>query len=689
MNDRRLLFVRVLAVIIVIVPILRLFNVQITNHAAYLAASNSRATPTVVEKAPRGDIKDRNGKSLVTNREGYSLLWIKTAATDSEINPMLAKVVEILAESQYMLSDSLPVSAVQPYEYIFTDNNSNNSTEDEKELWFSDKKRVKIEMTADEVIAEYRKVYNISDDIPEHVARKIIGIRYDADTNGFSFASPYCIARDIDIEIISKIKERKTEFPDIEVSTDYFRQYEYGSLAAHTLGRIGKIYKEEYDKLRDKGYGFNDLVGKQGIEKICESDLHGKDGRRVLLPSGTEELPGVKSEEAVAGNYVVLTIDSGLQMACEEALKNTIEEIALKGQGAGLQKGADADAGAAVVIDVRNGEVLALASYPSYNPEVFNEMYAQMLEDERKPLWNRALSGTYSPGSTFKPLTAIAALETGAVTSDERLYCDGVYKVFKDYQPKCWIYLDYKRTHGWENVTKAIEDSCNLYFYEAGRRTGIDSLGEYAKMFGLGEYTGIELGEESKGAMAGPEYKKKLEGEDAEWFGGDTIQASIGQSYSNFTPIQLANYIATIANGGTRYRPHLVKSVNRTDDGKAVKITEPVIEKMAQVSKDNISIVKKGMYGVVDEGSASSIFAGYPIEIGGKTGTAQGNSNESNTALFVAFAPYDNPEIAVSVVIEHGVRGVNAANVAKKIFDEYFSLDTVVEERYEVGELLP
>lgn len=688
MNTHRLMIIRIIAAFLFVIPVVRLYSLQVKDHKAYLAASNSRATPTVIEKAPRGDIKDRNGKTLVTNREGYSLLLIKTAAKDEELNTMLAKVTEVLDESDYELSDTLPVSR-ENYEYTFTDENDNGSFEDEKEEWFSDKKRVKKEMSAKEVIEEYKKVYKISEDMPEEIARSVIGIRYDADTNGFSFSTPYCFARDVDVEIISKIKERREEFPDIEVSTDYFRQYEFGSLAAHTLGRIGKIYKEEYQELKDKGYGYNDLVGKQGIEKICEEDLKGEDGRRVLLPTEGSEIPDFESKKAKAGNYVVMTIDSELQMVCEQALKNTIEEIALNGVDKGPQKGADADSGAAVVLDVRNGEVLALASYPSYNPDVFNETYSKMLEDPAKPLWNRALSGTYSPGSTFKPLTAIAALETGAVTADEKLYCDGVYKFYKDYQPKCWIYLDYKQTHGWENVTKAIEDSCNLYFYEAGRRTDIKALGEYASVFGLGEYTGIELGEEAKGAMAGPEYKKKLEGEDAEWYGGDTIQAAIGQSYSNFTPIQLANYIATIANGGTRYRPHLIKSVNAAEDGKVIREVKPFVEKQAHVSEQNLLTVRKGMYGVVDDGSASSVFAGYPVEVGGKTGTAQGNSTESNTALFVAFAPYDNPEIAVAVVIEHGVRGVNAAPVAKEIFDEYFSLNKEVEKKYDVGELLP
>lgn len=431
----------------------------------------------------------------------------------------------------------------------------------------------------------------------------------------------------------------------------------------------------------------NDYVGKQGIEKICEEYLKGTDGQRILGDADAELL-GIDEEGAKAGDYVVLTLDAELQMVAEESLKNTITEIARNGMGKGLQKGADANAGAVVVLDVNSAEVLALATYPSYNPEEFSENYSELAEDEDKPLWNRALSGTYSPGSTFKPLTAVAAVETGAVSVDDRLICNGVYRYFTDYQPKCWIYLEHGLSHGSENVTEAIEDSCNLYFYEAGRRTGIDALSQYAKKFGLGEYTGIELPEE-KGSMATPEYKKKIAGEDAEWYGGDTIQAAIGQSYSHFTPIQLANYIATLANGGTRYRPHIIKSIHSSSDGTVIKRNAPVIEERIDISDTTLDAVKRGMYGVVDEGSASKIFKNYNIEVGGKTGTAQGSSTKSNTALFVAFAPYEKPEIAVAVVIEHGVRGVNAATVAKDIFDEYFATDKFLTEDYNVGELMP
>lgn len=688
MKFDRVNILRVITVLVGILMLLRLYNLQVVNGEAYLETSSMRATAAVKEKAPRGDIKDRNGKTLVTNREGYSLLWIKTAAPNSEINEMLIKLAEILAESDYEFSDSLPVSQY-PYEFTFKDENG-NGTEDERKAWFDSKKRLNEQMTAEEVINFYRdEVFEIETEISPEQLRAVIGIRYDAEMNGFSYSTPYTVASDVDIEVVTKVKERKSEFPDIEVSRDYFRQFEFGSLAAHTLGRIGKIYKDEYEQLKERGYAFNDVVGKEGVEKICEEYLRGTDGRRILNSNDDGELLGIKNEDAVAGDYVVLTLDADLQMTAEESLKRTITDIAAKGAGAGPQKGGDADAGAAVVLDVKNGDVLALANYPSYNPETFNELYSYLANDEDKPLWNRAISGTYSPGSTFKPLTAIAALETGAVTTDEQLMCNGIYKFFKDYQPKCWIYLENGRSHGWENVTKAIEDSCNLYFYEAGRRTGIESLNKYASMFGLGEYTGIELPENTKGGMASADYKKKIEGEDAQWYGGDTIQAAIGQSYSNFTPLQLANYIATIANGGTRYRPHIIKSIHRSSDGREVMRTPSVVEERVQIGAGNLEAVRRGMYGVVDEGSASKIFEGYNIGVGGKTGTAQGSSKASNTALFVAFAPYDKPEIAVAVVIEHGVRGVNAAAVARDIFDEYFDISGNIGESYEIGQLLP
>ena len=288
-------------------------------------------------------------------------------------------------------------------------------------------------------------------------------------------------------------------------------------------------------------------------------------------------------------------------------------------------------------------------------------------------------------------MVAIAALETNAVTKNEYMLCDGVYKYYKDYQPKCWVLSSTGAGHGELNITQAIQFSCNCYFYEAGRRTGIEAINKYAKMFGLGDVTGIGLPEEAKGNISNPEYKAKVERleENKKWYHADTIITAIGQSYSYFTPIQLANYVAAIANGGTLYKTHLLKSIRSTVDGSVIEETKPSVLGVIDVDPETLKTVKQGMYGVVDEGSASGIFENYSISVGGKTGTAQVGSKVSDNALFVAFAPFDNPEIAVAVVIEHGVKGVNAASVAKDIFDEYFRKDIEVGIVDFEGELLP
>ena len=378
--------------------------------------------------------------------------------------------------------------------------------------------------------------------------------------------------------------------------------------------------------------------------------------------------------EAIPGNYLILTIDSDLQRVTEESLAKNIESIR-NSSGTKAKNGADCNAGAAVVIDVKTGDTLALASCPTYDMSRFDEDYSELIENDAKPMWNRAVSGLYSPGSTFKPLTAIAALETNNLEVNEIIEDKGVYKFYADYQPTCWIWNEYKMTHGRQNVSAALENSCNFFFYEVGRRLGIDTLGKYAAMFGLGESTGIELSEETAGHMASPEYKKQVVQNvtSQDWYGGDTLQAAIGQSYSLFTPIQLANYAATIANGGTRYKVNLIKSIRSSVDGSVVKEFEPEIIENVNMDEDVLNAVNQGMKRVADEGSASEVFSNYGVQVGGKTGTAQVGGG-SNNAVFIAYAPFDNPQIAVSVVLEHGVRGTNAAQVAKDIFDAYFKL---------------
>lgn len=671
--------------------LLRLYDMQIINGEGYKNLSNQRTSSNITKKAPRGEITDRNGKVLVTNRKGYSIKLQKTNVTDDEFNHMLLNLFEIFDEEQFFISDSLPISSIEPFSYTFKNDN-------EKQKWFDSAKQVNINMSPEQLLNYYKEAYGISIDLDKQELRRLIGTRYEIRKSGFSINQPYVIAEDVSAVVVSKIKERQNEFPGVNVTEEYFRQYTQGSLAAHVLGRIGKIYNEEYEELKDKGYSMNDLVGKEGIEKICEDQLKGVDGSKNIYYGKDAKLVNIEDTPATPGNYVVLTIDANLQKAAEESLARNIQKIAAAGEGK-EKKGAEADSGAAVVIDVKTGDVLALATYPTYDPATFSEMYNELSGDPAKPLWNRAISGAYTPGSTFKPLTAIAALSTGTITIDQELPCDGVYTAYEDYQPKCWIWSEQHETHGMQTVTKAIENSCNCFFYETGRLTGVSAISAYAKKMGLGEKTGIELSEEVSGNVSDPAYKKTLY-EDASkgrWVDGDTIQTAIGQSFSTFTPIGLANYVATIANGGTRFKTHIIKSIHSTVDGSLIHESNPEIVDEIEISDENLNAIKLGMLGVADEGSAKQIFNGYPISVGGKTGTAQTNKNVSNNALFVSFAPFDKPEIAVAVVIEHGYRGANAAYVARDIFDEYFGVEysengEIVksdEDKQDVGELLP
>lgn len=695
----RMRFLYAVLFLIMLALFSKLFNLQIIHGEKYLEQSQNRISATVTVKAPRGEIMDRNGKVIVSNREGYSVLLQKTLCSNDELNKKMLGILNVLEKYSYSYTDTLPIS-FYPYEFIFTDENNNNSTEDEKALWFSKRTKITDDMTPDEIIRFYKdKVFEISDEYSQDDIRRLIGILYDSNINGFSISQPFKIAEDVSLNVITELKERRNEFEGMLIVKEYYRSYEQNDIAAHILGGIGKMNADEYEVLSQKGYGYNDLIGKRGIEKLFEEYLKGTDGKQTVSlkdnaqDSSAEQIEDASSDNqsAIPGNYVVLTIDSDLQRVCENSLKTRITEIAKKGGSSQDKKGGDADSGAAVVIDIKNGDILACASYPTFNPETFNTDYNTLLKDNSKPMWNRALSGTYIPGSTFKPLVALAALENEVVTTGEIIECEGVYKFYEDYQPKCWIWSDNHKTHEKINISQAIENSCNYFFYEMGRRLGIDKISSYAKEFGLGEKTGIELLDEASGNVSSREYKKKIATtkHDETWYAADTIQTAIGQSYSFFTPIQLANYIAGIANDGVRYKTHILKSVRSSADGHIVYEPEPEILGISEVSNKNLAAVKKGMLGVVDEGSASAIFEDYKVEIGGKTGTAQIGKNVSDNALFVAFAPFDNPEIAVAVVIEHGVVGANAAYVARDIFDKYFEKGENNVDNYGIYELLP
>ena len=681
-SKARFVILKIIIVLMFAAVAWKLFDLQIMKGDQYAEIANDRLTTNIVEKAPRGEILDRYGTRLVSNKVGYSVMMQKTDMKDEELNDVINELVGVLYANNCEYYDDLPISFA-PYGFQFEDENEDGSTDDERSKWFENNKKngVSEEMTADQIMQTLKKLYKVSNMYSEDEQRRIVGIRHAAQASGMSQTTLFTLADDISVEAVTQIKERQDEFRGIAVVNDYVRQYDMPGLATHILGRTGKINAEEYESNKDLGYGYNDIIGKQGIEKWGEQYLRGVDGTTGTTKEvNGKEITVLDDTEPVPGNYLVLTVDSDLQRVAEESLVKTIQSIR-DASGVKPKDGADCNAGAAVVIDVKTGDTLAIASHPTYDMSRFDEDYSNLVENDAKPMWNRAVSGLYSPGSTFKPLTAIAALETGNLTTNEIIEDEGVYKYYADYQPTCWIWNEYQMTHGKQNVTLALENSCNFFFYEVGRRMGIDTLGEYAKKFGLGEKTGIELSEETAGHMASPEYKKQVVSNvtSQDWYGGDTLQAAIGQSYSLFTPVQLANYAATIANGGTRYKVNLVKSVRSSVDGSVVKEFSPEVVEKVDMDADVLNAVKQGMKKVADEGSAAEVFANYGVQVGGKTGTAQVGDG-SNNAVFIAYAPFDDPQIAVSVVLEHGVRGTNAAQVAKDIFDEYFKLNVAPQE---------
>lgn len=671
----RVLIIKALAFAMLVLITIRLFSMQVIEGDVYVQTAVSRVATNIRVKAPRGDILDRYGKVLVTNKSGYSINLQKTNKENRELNSLVGEVADILIKTDNTSINTLPISDEPPYKFNFKDENNSGNIIDEKNKWVRENKYfgeyIDSSMTAEEIIDAYCKIYEINGDQNSKRVRMMVSMRYEADTKQVSYGMPVTVAEDVNAEAVTAIKSKQKLLEGINVSEDYMRVYTNPGFATHVLGRTGQISDDEYEKNKKNGYGINDSIGKQGIEKWAECYLRGIDGvEGTYAQIGEREVEVTKSKSAVPGNYVMLTIDSDIQKTLESSLESTIKSI-----------GNDCDSGGAVVLDVNTGNTLAIASYPTYDMTTFNEDYSELIQNKANPMLNRAVSGLYSPGSTFKPLTAIAGIQSGAVKANEYIACTGIYDYYEDYQPRCWIYSEYDATHGHQNVTQAIENSCNVYFYELGRRLGIAKLDEYAKKFGLGEYTGIQLTEETSGHMASPEYKEQviLNVTDSDWFGGDTLQTAIGQSYSLFTPVQLANYCATVANGGTRYKVNLIDSIRSSVDGTVVESFEPEVVEKIDMAPQTVEKIHDGMKKVVDEGSASSIFEGYPVQIGGKTGTAQ-LGNGSNNAIFIAFAPFEDPQIAIAVVLEHGVRGTNAGKVARDVFDQYFNLQSPEEE---------
>ncbi len=671
-NSRFILIFCFFAIFIVLC-VVRLFNLQIVSGREYKEKSDSRLVRAYPIKAPRGEIMDMYGRPMVTNSMGYYVQIQSMDKRNTTLNDTLSSLIKIFKTDGIDYFNEFPIEGI-PYRFAFEDGEDPKAAAEE---WKKENKLEEFKNEA-EIVGHYSDRYNISGKLSEEEALEIIGVRYTMEQKGFGIMNPYIFANDIEMGTVQKIAECAFALNGVSVEVEPVREYVNGSMAAHILGRTGIIYKEEYDVLKSQGYGMNDIIGKDGIEKVLEKYLKGRDGyKRVeqTKSGNVSQILNVKNPET--DNYAVLTIDSHLQKVTEESLARNIADTR-------ASKGYDCYSGAAVAVEIDTGGVLAMATLPGYDPAEYNKKYDELYKDKKNPLMNRALGGAYTPGSTFKPLTAIAALEEGIIKPETVLATQGKYTFYApSYQPTCLIWKNTGKTHGVINVSEAIGFSCNYFFYEMGRLVTIEKMNEYADYFGLGQTTGIELAE-SSGILAGPAYREKME---TTWYPGDTLQAAIGQSDNMFTPAQLASYVTTILNRGSRYALHLVKEVRRYDTGEVVLKNGRQVLSEYPMADSTYEAVKDGMRRVVADGTAQAVFADFPIEVGGKTGTAE-VSGGSDTVLFVGFAPYENPQIAVAVVLEHGATSSYAARVARDMFECYLRTSAVEDSAVYPNQLI-
>jgi hypothetical protein len=632
-----------------------LYDAQILHGGENRAKSISSNAASETVTASRGIITDRNGKVLVSNRLAYTLVFDRSGFDDdAALNAAILRLVQLCEETGTGWNDTLPIGRVGNF---LRYSNARSETFDK----FIEKNDLTSGASGRQLLSELRELYHVDESLSEREARLIVGVRYELHSR-----DSYTFAEDVSTEVLSLITDGRYE--GVTIRTASARVYNT-ALAAHILGTIGPIWQEEWSSSEDtgyvgyadKGYSMNDLVGKDGVEKAFESYLRGMDGRRLITTDETGKITGeLYTREPQPGGTVALTLDIDLQADVEAALAETISGM--------IDKDSNERGGAAAVVSVGTGEVLALASYPTYDLSTFNEDYDELVNDQRLPMFNRATQGIYAPGSTFKMVTAVAALESGIITPSSIIQDRGIYTYYKDPQPMCWIYSQTGSTHGRINVSQAITDSCNYFFYEVGRLTGIRTLDSYASQFGLGQSTGIEIGD-SSGVLASPEW---AESHDQEWTDGQTITAAIGQSYNLFTPLQLANYVATLVGGGDHYQAHLLKNVKAYDNSRLLYMYDDEPMNTVEISDSTLSAVTRGMHELTVSGSVAYAFENCVVSAGAKTGSAQVGTDIAN-GVFVAYAPYEKPEIAVAIVIEKGGSGAALANTAVEIINSWFS----------------
>lgn len=678
---RRLVILGVLFLLIFGVFAVRLYTIQITEHDAYQKLADGGSRLTLPIAASRGEIRDRNLNPLVVNQTAYAVVfdynYFPTGTSDEardRQNALILDLCALLTEAGESWNDTLPLTATAPY--AFAEERESSVAALKKTLRLGDY------ATADNCMAALIEKYHLEAyDAPSQ--RLLAGIQYEMTTREFGAFNAFTFSSGVSKETSYLISENTTRFPGVDIQTTAVRQYVSGTTAPHLIGTVGPMYAEDYAALKDQGYALNDTLGKSGVEAAFESSLRGTAGKRVLTKDSTGRVIGSQeSVSPVPGSTVVLTLDSDLQAAAQQILADKIAELRARPSGNGssfLNNGHDVTSGAVVVLDVKDGGVLAAATSANYDLSTYTENYTALLNDPEKPLFNRALYGAFACGSTMKPCIAVAALSEGIITPTSTYSCGYTYNRFSS----SGLTLHCMHSHGSINVFTALQKSCNIFFYEAGLNLGIERMNAYSTKFGLGQRTGIEVGE-SAGVLAGPEHSASV---GRTWTPGDTATAAIGQSDNLFTPIQLAAYAMTLANDGVRYETHLLHSLLSYDG--VVQAYEPKVAATLEMSQETIDAVRAGMIAVGKSGgTAASAFARAPYTIACKTGTAQVSRAKSDHGAFIGYAPADDPQVAIAVVLENGTSSPSAA-VARAVLDAYFDVENESAGDLAFGQLLP
>ncbi len=662
-----------------------LIKTQLINGDEYKAAAKSLAVSSSTVRASRGEILDCNGNPLVTNRQGNSVVFkyasFPAAKNQADRNELIYSLIQLFEKNGLEWIDRLPLVYVgntlvvdkeknKEFEYMVSDNmleleSGTNATADE---------------CLDALIERYGlTAYSRPD------ARKIASVCFGMKYLSFSVSSPYTFAEDVPTEIVSVIMEQSETYPGVAAETVSYREYNDKTSFSHILGVVGSISSEEYEaesnllneklnddsltateitNIKNNAYTLDDSYGKSGIEAAMERYLRGTNGIKTTTTASDGTVTEDYLIKPAQGNSVVTTIDAELQKIAAQALAEMLKD--------NKNSSYFGTAGAMVVINCKTGAVLANVSLPTYDITRYYLDYDKLVADTESPLWNRGLQSAYAPGSTMKPAVALAALEEGEIELNSTCYCGGTY-VLEDQTFKCLS------NHGSINVTTALQKSCNIFFFEMGKALGIDKMNKYSNLLGLGQETGIEL-PEAEGMLASVANK---EAAGQVWLPGDTVQAAIGQSDNLFTPLQLANYCATIANGGTRYKPYIIKSVLSSDMSEVIYETEPTVINTLNVSEKNLNIVKEGMREVVLYSSCNNYFKDCIVDAAGKTGTSQlkrttksGVTMVCNNGFFISFAPYDDPEIAIAIVAENALTGSKTSQAAVPVYNYYFGQKT-------------